>query len=233
MYRRVLLKLSGEALSGEGNKGFSEERLQYLVNELRGVKERGIEIAIVIGAGNLFRGKELTHISPTVSDEIGMLGTLINTLYLKDYLSSKGLKAVAISSIVSFPSFEPYKYSRAEQLLREGNIVILGGGTTIPYFTTDTAAAIRAIELHTDIIIKATKVDGVYELDPKKHPDTKKIDRITFTEAIELDLKIMDIEAFSICKKHKLPIIVIDFFTSGNLLRAIIGEKVGTLVIPD
>lgn len=109
MYRRVLLKLSGEALSGEGNKGFSEERLQYLVNELRGVKERGIEIAIVIGAGNLFRGKELTHISPTVSDEIGMLGTLINTLYLKDYLSSKGLKAVAISSIVSFPSFEPYK----------------------------------------------------------------------------------------------------------------------------
>lgn len=233
MYRRVLLKLSGETLSGEGSKGFCEDKLQYLVKELHSVKERGIEIAIVIGAGNLFRGKELTRISHTVADEIGMMGTLINTLYLKDYLSSNGLKAVAVSSIVSFPSFEPYRYARTEELLKEGNIVILGGGTTIPYFTTDTAAAIRAVELRADIIIKATKVDGVYERDPKKHPDTKKIDKITFTEAIEQDLEIMDIEAFSICKKHKIPIIVIDFFTSGNLLHAIIGEKVGTLVIPD
>ncbi|AKI98207.1 UMP kinase [Kosmotoga pacifica] len=233
MYKRVLLKLSGEVLSGEGNKGFSDDKIDFLVEEIKKVVEHGIELGIVIGAGNVFRGTEFSRLDAKTADQIGMMGTLINALYLKAILRNKGIKAVAISSSTNSPSFEPYHYDTIERYLRTNHVVIFGGGTTLPYFTTDTAAAIRAIEIGADVLIKATKVDGVYDKDPKQYPDAQRIERITFKEAIEKGLKIMDMEAFSLCQRYSKPVIVIDFFIPENLLSAIIGEKTGTLVLPD
>jgi len=205
---KVLLKLSGEVFSGEGNKGFVKDRIDYLLGELKSVVEHGVEMGIVIGAGNLFRGAELSALRAKAADQIGMLGTLINAIYLKEILVNNGIKAVAISSNVNSP-------------------------TTLPYFTTDTAAAIRAIEIDADVLIKATKVDGVYNRDPKLYTDANRIGKITFKEAIEKGLKIMDKEAFSLCQRYKKPVIVINFFVPNSLLSAIIGEKTGTLVLPD
>ncbi|OAA31775.1 uridylate kinase [Kosmotoga arenicorallina S304] len=233
MYKRVLLKLSGEVLSGEGNKGFAKEKIDYLIGELKSVVEHGIELGIVIGAGNLFRGVELSSLSSKSADQIGMLGTLINSIYLKEALTNSGIKAVAISSSVNSPSFEPHQYNLIERYFSTNHVVIFGGGTTLPFFTTDTAAAIRAIEISADVLIKATKVDGVYDKDPKLYPKATRIGKITFSEAIEKGLKIMDKEAFSLCQRYKKPVIVINFFIPNSLLSAIIGEKTGTLVLPD
>ena len=233
MYKRVLLKLSGEVFSGEGNKGFIKDRIDYLLGELKSVVEHGVEMGIVIGAGNLFRGAELSALRAKAADQIGMLGTLINAIYLKEILVNNGIKAVAISSSVNSPSFEPHKYDLIERYFATNHVVIFGGGTTLPYFTTDTAAAIRAIEIDADVLIKATKVDGVYNRDPKLYTDANRIGKITFKEAIEKGLKIMDKEAFSLCQRYKKPVIVINFFVPNSLLSAIIGEKTGTLVLPD
>lgn len=232
MYNRVLLKLSGEALGGEGNKGFSEENMQYLVDEIKKISSKGIKLGLVVGAGNIIRGKDLKNFKIQIADQVGMLGTVINSIYIKNYLESSGLKSVVLSNIVQLPSVMPIKYDDIEQYFENGYIVIFAGGTSNPLFTTDTAAALRAVEMEADVIIKATKVDGVYNKDPKEFKEAKKYDIITYEQAISQKIKIMDTEAFSICEKNNLQVIIINFFQSGNLLKAVQGEQVGTKVIP-
>ncbi len=228
MYERVLLKLSGEAMSGEGRKGFSEESIGYLTGEIKTVLKNEISLGIVIGAGNLFRGREMEQIDPRLADQVGMLGTNINAIYLKAMLEAKGIKCRIFSQLVNLQSTESINYDRIEDALSKREIVIFGGGTSNPFFTTDTAAALRAVEMDAQIIIKATKVDGVFSSDPRKDPNAQKYDELTFSEAIEKSLKIMDVEAFSICKRYNLPIQVIDFFKPGNLYKAVLGEQIGT-----
>ncbi len=232
MYRRILLKLSGEVLSGESNKGFESEHVDYLIREIKSVVEFGVRMGIVIGAGNIFRGRDFEGVSPTISDQIGMLGTVINALYLKDLFESKGIKTVVVSQIVHLPSVKVINYDDIDLYFDAGYIVIFAGGTSNPFFTTDTGAALRAVEMKAELLIKATKVDGIFDKDPKVYNDAKKYEIITYDEAIEKGLKIMDTEAFSICKRYNMKILVTNFFEKGNLLKAIKGEKVGTLVVP-
>lgn len=228
MYQRVLLKLSGEALSGEGSKGFSEESIRYLTEEIKAVFEKKVSMGIVIGAGNLFRGRELEQIEPKMADQIGLLGTNINAIYLKASLEEKEMTCRVFSQVVNLQSAEKINYDRVQDALDQGEIVIFGGGTSNPFFTTDTAAALRAVEMNAQIIIKATKVDGVFSSDPRHDPTATKFDHLTFSEAIEKNLRIMDVEAFSICRRYNVPVQVMDFFKPGNLLKAIMGEKIGT-----
>ncbi|WP_126992866.1 UMP kinase [Thermosipho globiformans] len=232
MYKRVLLKLSGEVLSGEGEKGFNIDKIIYLIDELKSVLEYGTNIGIVIGAGNLFRGREMKELSPTIADQIGMLGTVINALYLKDLFEKHGLRTVVVSQVTSLPSIRPIHYDDINLYFDAGYLVIFAGGTSNPFFTTDTAAALRAVEMKADILIKGTKVSGIFDKDPKKYEDAIKFDKLTFDDAIEKELKIMDTEAFSICRRYNMKILVMDFFKKGNLLRAIREENVGTLVVP-
>ncbi|MBT1247168.1 MULTISPECIES: UMP kinase [unclassified Thermosipho (in: thermotogales)] len=232
MYKRILLKLSGEVLSGEGEKGFNHENIIYLVEELKKILEYGTNMGIVIGAGNLFRGREMQELSPTIADQIGMLGTVINALYLKDIFEKNHLRTVVVSQVTSLPSIRPIHYDDINLYFDAGYVVIFAGGTSNPFFTTDTAAALRAVEMKADILIKGTKVDGIYDKDPKKYNDAKKFNMLTFDEAIEKGLKIMDTEAFSICKRYDMKILVMDFFKKGNLLSAVREENVGTLVVP-
>ena len=232
MYKRVLLKLSGEVLSGEAQKGFSDEHVDYLIEEIKNVAERGIKLGIVIGAGNLFRGRDFDGLRPTIADQIGMLGTVINALYLKDRLESANIKTVVVSQIVSIPSVKMINYDDIDLYFEAGYVVVFAGGTSNPFFTTYTGAALRAVEMKAELLIKGTKVSGIYDKDPKVHKDAKKYDTITYDQAIEENLKIMDTEAFSICKRYDMKILVTDFFERGNLLRAINGENVGTLVVP-
>ncbi|MFO7881348.1 MAG: UMP kinase [Kosmotogaceae bacterium] len=233
MYRRVVLKLSGEILSGEGKKGFDEKRIDYLVDEIKKVQTIETELILVIGAGNLFRGKQLKNIDECTADSIGMLGTIINALYLKSEFKKNGIPAVAVSSQVNMPAISDLEYDKINKELSEGKIVIFAGGTTLPFFTTDTAAVIRAAEFKADVVIKGTKVDGIYETDPKLDPTAEKISKASFKEAIGRDLKIMDREAFSLCWRKKIPLVIINFFKTDNLLRAIKQEDIGTLVIPE
>lgn len=232
MYRKVLLKLSGEVLSGEGNKGFNEKSIEYLTSEIKKVSVHGLNIGMVIGAGNIFRGKELTNITNSIADHIGMLGTVSNALYLKDYFEKNGIKTVVVSQIVNLPSVRSIHYDDIDLYFNSGYVVIFAGGTSNPFFTTDTAAAIRAVEMQADAIIKATKVNGIFDKDPKEFTDAVKYDTITYDDAIAKNIKVMDTEAFAICQRYNMPISVIDFFKENNLLKAIMEEKVGTKVIP-
>jgi len=203
-----------------------------LIEEIKNVAERGIKLGIVIGAGNLFRGRDFDGLRPTIADQIGMLGTVINALYLKDRLESANIKTVVVSQIVSIPSVKMINYDDIDLYFEAGYVVVFAGGTSNPFFTTDTGAALRAVEMKAELLIKGTKVSGIYDKDPKVHNDAKKYDTITYDQAIEENLKIMDTEAFSICKRYDMKILVTDFFERGNLLRAINGENVGTLVVP-
>ncbi|MEN3043222.1 MAG: UMP kinase [Fervidobacterium sp.] len=232
MYRRVLLKLSGEVLSGEAQKGFSDDHVGYLINEIKEISDYGTKLGIVIGAGNLFRGRDFEGLRPTISDQIGMLGTVINALYLKDRFENCGIKTVVVSQIVTLPSVKLINYDDIDLYFDAGYVVIFAGGTSNPFFTTDTGAALRAVEMKAELLIKGTKVSGIYDKDPKLHSDAKKFNVITYDEAIEKDLKIMDTEAFSICRRYNMKILVMNFFEDGNLRRAIRGENVGTLVVP-
>ncbi len=229
---RVLLKLSGEALSGEGEKGFKREALDYVVQEVKPVLERGVRLGIVVGAGNIFRGDELENISRERADQIGLLGTVMNSIYLKDWFEKYGIKCRVFSQIVNLPDVEQVNYSKIDESLENGYLLIFGGGTSNPFFTTDTAAVLRAKEMKANIIIKATKVDGVYDRDPKKHSDAKKIEEISFSEALRMNLRVMDAEAFSMCQKLGITVKIIDFFKPGNLLKALSGERVGSTIFP-
>jgi len=230
MYKRVLLKLSGEVLSGEGKKGIDSHMGDAIVAEISKVLEMKIKIGIVIGAGNLFRGEELSYVGSINADQIGMLGTVINSLYLFSALKKHGIDSVVLSKITNLPSIENLTYDAIERAFAENKVVIFADGTSNPLFTTDTAAALRAAEMKAEVLIKGTKVDGVYSRDPKKYNDAKKFENLTFEEAIKLNLSVMDTSAFALCKSYSIPIIVMDFFEKGNFLKVINGEKVGTII---
>src|SRR3954467_4950635 len=231
-YRRILLKLSGEALGGDSGSGISPEAVHDMARQIGEVRELGIEVVIVIGGGNIFRGLQGSEkgIERATGDYMGMLATVINSLALQDALEKKGVATRVQSAITMNQVAEAFIRRRAVRHLEKGRVVIFGGGTGNPYFSTDTAAALRANEIGAEVILKATKVDGIYDSDPKKNPDAKKFLHITYLEALQRQLKVMDSTAFSLCMDNKMPIIVFDFFKPHNLRRVVMGEKVGTMV---
>lgn len=231
-YKRILLKLSGEALLGSREFGIDPEIISRVAEELREIHGLGVEIAVVIGGGNIFRGVagEKEGFNRARADYMGMLATLINALALQDNLERKGVPVRTMSALEVKEVAEPYIREKAISHLEKGRILLLACGTGNPFFTTDTAAALRALELQAEVLMKATKVDGVYDRDPVKDPQAKKFETITFDEVISKNLKVMDGAAFSLARDHHLPILVFNIFRYGNIKRAILGEKVGTLI---
>ncbi len=231
-YRRVLLKLSGEALMGEKEFGLDNGTIRAFAEEIRDVRQLGVEIAIVIGAGNIFRGLAAADagMDRVAGDYMGMLATVINSLALQDALEQLGVYTRVMSAISMQEVAEPYIRRRAVRHLEKGRIVIFAAGTGNPYFTTDTAASLRAMEIQADIIFKATKVDGVYDRDPVKWPDAVKFDELTYLDVLQKGLKVMDTTAISLCMDNKLPIMVFNLTKRGNIRKAIAGESIGTYV---
>lgn len=232
-YNRVLLKLSGEALMGSGDYGIDPERLSAYAEEIKTVVEKGAQVAIVIGGGNIYRGMraEKMGIDRVQGDYMGMLATVINGMALQAALEGIGVDTRLQTAIKMEQIAEPYIKRRATRHLEKGRVVIFGAGTGNPYFTTDTAATLRAIESGADVILKGTRVDGIYTADPEKDSDAKKYDKISFTEVYEKGLNVMDLTAFTLCNENKLPIVVFDMNKPGNLNDVIFGkEEVGTLV---
>jgi uridylate kinase len=231
-YRRILLKLSGEALGDDSGSGINPEAIHEMARQVREVKDMGVEVVIVVGGGNIFRGLQGSEkgIERATGDYMGMLGTVINALALQDALEKQGVPTRVQSAIAMSQVAEPFIRRRAVRHLEKGRVVIFGGGTGNPYFSTDTTAALRAAEIGADVILKATKVDGVYDCDPKKHPNAKRFDKISYLEALQKQLKVMDSTAFSLCMDNKMPIIVFDMFEHENLAKVVRGEKVGTIV---
>ncbi len=231
-FRRILLKLSGEALGGEQGIGICPDAVRNMARQIEEVRERGVQVVIVIGGGNIFRGLAGSErgIERATGDYMGMLATVINSLALMDALEKLGVATRVQSAITMSQVAEPFIRRRAERHLEKGRVVIFGGGTGNPFFSTDTAAALRANEIGADVVLKATKVDGIYDSDPKTNPKARRYDRISYQEALQKRLKVMDSTAFSLCMDNKMPIIVFDFFKAHNLRRVVMGEKVGTLV---
>jgi uridylate kinase len=230
-YHRILLKLSGEAFSGNEN-GIDTKATLELARRIREVRELGVDVAIVIGAGNLWRGREGLEMGMdrATADYMGMLATVMNALALMDALESQGVFTRVQSAIEMRSVAEPYIRRRAIRHLEKGRVVIFGGGTGNPYFSTDTAAALRAMEIDADVLIKATKVDGVYDCDPQTRPDAKKYDSLTYIDVLNQRLEVMDSTAISLCMENKLPILVLNLWDETALHRALLGEQVGTLV---
>lgn len=231
-YKRILLKLSGESLMGEKQFGIDPDRLSQYAQEIRMVVERGIEVAIVIGGGNIFRGVQLTEggMDRVQGDYMGMLATVINSMALQSALEQINVRTRLLSAIKMEQICEPFIRRRAVRHLEKGRVVIFGAGTGNPYFTTDTAASLRAIEIEADVILKGTRVDGIYTADPEKFPDAVRYERISFQEVYEKNLNVMDMTAFTLCNENKLPIIVFDMNLPGNLLKLVDGSSIGTLV---
>ncbi|MFN0728214.1 UMP kinase [Polaribacter gochangensis] len=231
-YKRILLKLSGEALMGDRQYGIDPQRLSEYAKEIKQVVEKGIEVAIVIGGGNIFRGVAgaSNGMDRVQGDYMGMLATCINGLALQSAIESAGVKTRLLTAIKMEQVAEPFIKRRAVRHLEKGRVVIFGAGTGNPYFTTDTAAVLRAIEINADAILKGTRVDGIYTSDPEKNQDAIKFENITFKEVIEKGLKVMDMTAFTLSEENKLPIIVFDMNTKGNLLKLVSGVKIGTIV---
>ena len=231
-YKRILLKLSGEALMGEKNYGIDSSLLEKYSQEIKEIHNKGIEIAIVIGGGNIYRGieSEESGINRVQGDYMGMMATLINIMALQSHLEKLGCDTRLMSGFNVDQVCEPFIRRRAIRHLEKGRIVIFGAGLGKPYFTTDSTASLRAIEIEANIVLKGTRVDGVYDFDPEKKKDAKKFNEISFNEAYEKNLTIMDMTAFTLCKENNLPIIVFDMNKSGNLINLIEGKKVGTLI---
>jgi len=231
-YGRILLKLSGEALGGEAGVGISPESVQDMAQQIGEVRELGVQVVVVVGGGNIFRGLSGSErgIERATGDYMGMLATVINALALQDALEKLGVATRVQSAIAMAQVAEPFIRRRAVRHLEKGRVVIFGGGTGNPYFSTDTAAALRANEIGAEVILKATKVDGIYDSDPKKNPAAKRFSEIRYIDCLQKELKVMDSTAFSLCMDNKMPIIVFDFFKPHNLKRIVMGERVGTLV---
>ncbi|HEY3386659.1 MAG TPA: UMP kinase [Saprospiraceae bacterium] len=231
-FKRVLLKLSGETLMGDQTFGIHPSQLKHYAAEIKAIVDMGVEVAIVIGGGNIFRGlqAEATGIEKVQGDYMGMLATVINGMALQSSLENLGLYTRLISAIEMKAIAEPYIRRRAIRHLEKGRIVIFSAGTGNPYFTTDSAAALRANEINAEVILKGTRVDGIYTSDPEKNKDAVKIDQITFAKVIRDGLGVMDMTAFTLCQENNLPIIVFDVNTPGNLRRLMEGENLGTLV---
>ena len=232
MYRRILVKLSGEALMGEDSYGINRKVIEQIVGEIKQVAELGVQIGVVIGGGNIFRGiaPAASGMDRATADYLGMLATVMHALALKDAMSKAGLVARVQSALAMQQVAEPYVRGKAMQYLEEGKIVIFGAGTGNPFFTTDTAAALRGIEMGADVMLKATKVDGVYTDDPKKNPDAVRYQSLTFDEAIARNLKVMDATAFALCRDQQFDLKVFSIFKQGALKRVVLGEDEGTLV---
>jgi uridylate kinase len=232
MYKRILLKLSGEALMGEKQFGIDNKRLMQYARDIQEISEMDVEIGIVIGGGNIFRGvqAEKGGMDRTQGDYMGMLATMINSMALQSALESIGLITRLQSAIEMKQIAEPYIKRKAVRHLEKGRIVIFGAGTGNPFFTTDSAASLRAVEIESDVILKGTRVDGVYDSDPEKNSNALKFDTLTFDQAYEKQLKIMDMTAFTLCKENEIPVVVFDMNSPGNLKKVILGEKIGTLV---
>ncbi len=231
-YERILLKLSGEALMGAKQFGIDNDRLKQYAVQIKSVVDRGVQVAIVIGGGNIFRGVQAAEggMERTQGDYMGMLATVINSMALQSALEAEGIDTRLQSAIELKQIAEPFIRRRAIRHLEKGRVVIFGGGTGNPFFTTDSAASLRAIEIDADVILKGTRVDGIYDADPEKHPDAKRFETISFDEVFSRGLQVMDMTAFTLCNENNLPIVVFDMNRSGNLLRLVEGEDVGTLV---
>ena len=231
-YRRILLKLGGEALAGPEGYGIDPHRAESLAAIIKQVQDHDVEVAIVLGAGNLWRGKDgLAHgMEQTTADHMGMLATVMNSLVLQDALERIGIVTRVQTAIEMRTIAEPYIRLRAIRHLEKGRVVILGAGTGNPYFTTDTAAALRAMEINADVVIKATKVDAVYSEDPQVNPEAKRFDHLTYIEALNLQVGIMDSTAISLCMDNDLPIIVVDLWAPDSIKQTILGKPTGTIV---
>ena len=231
-YKRVLLKLSGEALMGNQQYGIDPQRLNDYAEEIAAAVKAGAQIAIVIGGGNIFRGlqgasKGMDRIQ---GDYMGMLATVINSMAIQSTLQSKGVKSALLSGLYIDRIADSMSSAKAIKLLEDGYVVVIGGGTGNPFFTTDTGSALRAVEVKADIILKGTRVDGIYTADPEKDPTAKKFETITYDEAYNRNLKVMDLTAFTMCKENNMPMLVFDMNTKGNLTKVLNGEKIGTIV---
>jgi uridylate kinase len=231
-YGRILLKLSGEALGREGGESICPSALRDMAEQIREVRELGVQVVVVVGGGNIFRGLTGSErgVERATGDYMGMLATVINALALQDALEKLGVATRVQSAISMAQVAEAFIRRRAVRHLEKGRVVIFGGGTGNPYFSTDTAAALRANEIGAEVILKATKVDGIYDSDPKKNPSAKRYSQITYLEALQRQLKVMDSTAFSLCMDNKMPIVVFDLFQPHNLKRVVMGDKVGPVV---
>jgi uridylate kinase len=231
-YKRILLKLGGEALAGPQGFGIDPLRAEAVAEQVESVRKQGVEVALVIGAGNLWRGREgITRgMERATADYMGMLGTVMNSMALMDALERRGIVTRVMSAVEMRAVAEPYIRRRAIRHLEKDRVVILGGGTGNPYFSTDTAAALRAMEIEADILIKATKVDGVYDEDPEKNPKAKRFDRLTYIDALNRRLQVMDSTAISLCMDNKMPILVLDMWQTDTLIKAVNGETIGTII---
>ncbi len=233
-YKRILLKLSGEALMGDDAYGINRATITRIVNEIKEVVELGVQVAVVIGGGNIFRGvaPAAAGMDRATADYMGMLATVMNAMALQDAMKNIGLNARVQSALSIEQVAEPYIRGKAIRYLEEGRVVIFGAGTGNPFFTTDTAAALRGMEINAEIVIKATKVDGVYTDDPKTNPEAMRYKTISFDEAISKNLKVMDATALTLCRDQKLPISVFSIFKQGALKKVVMGEDEGTMVLP-
>lgn len=231
-YSRILLKLSGESLQGTQGYGIDTTRLQSYARQIREIRELGVEVAIVIGGGNIFRGLSGASkgMDRVTGDQMGMLATVINSLALRSALESEGTPAEVLTAVAMTPIGEQYSPRRAERALEDGKVVIISCGTGAPYFTTDTGSALRALEVKADVMLKGTRVDGIYTDDPEKNPDAVKFDTISFDEVLARGLKVMDVTATAMCRENGMPVYVFNMDKEGNLLKMISGENVGTKV---
>lgn len=234
--RRVLLKLSGESFAKPGSFGIDADELAVIAQEVADAATQGTQLAVVVGGGNIIRGAQLAaagHIEQATADYMGMLGTVINALALREKLLTLGVPSRVLSALEVRSVAEPFIRGRAIRHLEKGRVVILAAGTGNPFFTTDTCASLRARELECSMLLKATKVDGVYDCDPAKNPNAKRYETLRFDEAIEKQLGVMDLTAMAMCREHNIPVVVFDFKKSGNIRRVVGGERIGTLVSRD
>lgn len=231
-YKRILLKLSGESLMGDEGYGISSERLNEYAEQIKDLQEAGTQVGIVIGGGNIFRGLSgvTSGFDRVKGDQMGMLATVINSLALQSSLSNIGIRSVVSTAVRMEPVGELYNRDKVVDYLESGKVVILSGGTGNPFFTTDTASALRAVEIGAEIILKGTRVNGVYSADPEKDPKATRYNQISFNEVIKKELNVMDLTAFTMCKENNLPIYVFDMNKKGNLMKVVNGEDIGTLV---
>jgi uridylate kinase len=235
VFKRILFKISGEALMGDQDFGISPDMLKYVSNEVRSVVELGVQVAIVVGGGNIFRGVAASSygMDRASADHMGMLATVINSIALQNFLEDNGIQTRVQSAINMHEVAEPYILRRAIRHLEKGRVVIFAAGTGNPYFTTDTAAVLRAQEIHAEILIKATKVDGLYDADPVKHPDAKMIPMISYMNVLERQLHVMDMTAISLAMDNHLPLVIFNLKGKGNIRKVICGENIGTRINND
>ena len=232
LYRRVLLKLSGEVLAGEQDFGIDPVKANYLAEEVQSIRESGVEVGLIIGAGNIFRGMQAASkgMDRVTGDYLGMLATIMNAISVQDALEKVGCETRTLSAISVSQIAEPYIRRRAIRHLEKGRVVIIAGGTGNPFFTTDSAAALRAVELNAEVVLKGTKVDGIYDKDPMIHEDAVKFETVSFSRVLNDNLRVMDMTAITLCKEHNLPIRVFNINHTGDLKALVLGGKIGTLV---